>query len=336
MATVNAAVNDKELVIPLIDFAKFTDGSPDEKLATARAILDGFKSAGFIYLKNHPIPADVLRRTFSRSADFFQLPSADKQALGWTTAEANRGYSAPGREKTTQLLDINQVAEVRASAPDLKESFEIGREPHPVHDNLWPAEEGKLQGFRADMLDFFDRCRHVYQQLMGAIALAMGLDVTFFDGFIDANDNQLRLLHYPGVKVDDFKSKPGQVRAGEHSDYGSITLLFQDNRGGLQVKSPTGMYVDATPMEGTIVVNAGDLLARWSNDIIKSTLHRVVEPPHSSGEEYPPRYSIAYFCNPNADSLIETIPGTYAGEEDKKYEAVISGEYVMRRLAATY
>lgn len=83
------------------------------------------------------------------------------------------------------------------------------------------------------------------------------------------------------------------MRAGEHTDYGSITLLFQDSRGGLQVKSPSGQFVDATPIEGTVVVNAGDLLARWSNDTIKSTLHRVVEPPTGAGDPYPARYSIA-------------------------------------------
>lgn len=90
-----------------------------------------------------------------------------------------------------------------------------------------------------------------------------------------------------------FKINPGQVRAGEHSDYGSITLLFQDQRGGLQVKSPNGQFVDATPIEDTCVVNAGDLLARWSNDTIKSTIHRVVEPPQGEGDTHPPRYSIA-------------------------------------------
>jgi isopenicillin N synthase-like dioxygenase len=121
---------------------------------------------------------------------------------------------------------------------------------------------------------------------------------------------------------------------------GSITLLFQDSRGGLQVRSPQDTFVDATPIPDTIVVNAGDLLARWSNDTIKSTKHRVVEPPPSPETErldrYPDRYSIAYFCNPNYDTLIEAIPGTYAKEEDKKYGVIRSGEYLVKRLTATY
>jgi isopenicillin N synthase-like dioxygenase len=134
---------------------------------------------------------------------------------------------------------------------------------------------------------------------MRAIAVGMALpDETYFDRFVDVGDNTLRLLHYPAVRRDVFTINPGQVRAGEHSDYGSITFLFQDERGGLQVQSPSGKFVDATPIPGTCVVNAGDLLARWSNDTIKSTVHRVVEPPKregegEQGEVYPARYSIA-------------------------------------------
>ena len=120
---------------------------------------------------------------------------------------------------------------------------------------------------------------------------------------------------------------------------GSITLLFQDDRGGLQVKSPDGTFVDATPIPDTIVINAGDLLERWANDTIKSTNHRVVEPPlkpeQENGDVHPARYSIAYFCNPNYDRLIDAIPGTYEAV-GKKYEAVNSGQYLVQRLTATY
>lgn len=142
------------------------------------------------------------------------------------------------------------------------------------------------------MLAFHALCKGVHVEVMRAIAVGMGLDETYFDGFVDEGDNTLRLLHYPAVKSEVFKVNPGQVRAGAHSDYGSITLLFQDGAGGLQVRSPNGTFVDATPIENTCVVNAGDLLARWSNDTIKSTIHRVVEPPRKT-DEHPARYSIA-------------------------------------------
>lgn len=239
----------------------------------------------------------------------------------------------------TQLEEKGDVEALKAAFPDLKESMEIGRDGVPDQPNMWPDkfdDEGKE--FRSKMMDFFEQCKQLHIEVMRAIAVGMSLDRSYFDGFTDKGDNTLRLLHYPPVPVSAF-SKAGTVRAGEHSDYGSITLLFQDNRGGLQVMSPNGNFIDATPIPGTIVVNAGDLLARWSSDSIKSTKHRVVQPPMppSGDSSYPARYSIAYFCNPNYDRYIDAIPGTWEeGMGAKKYEGVYSGEYLERRLAATY
>ncbi|KAM7219854.1 hypothetical protein V8F06_004709 [Rhypophila decipiens] len=333
-----AAVQADGLLIPLIDFGKFLNGDETQKLETARAILHGFQTAGFIYLSNIPITPSTRAHVFNASAKFFKLPLETKLSHGWTTPEANRGYSAPGREKVTQLTDISEVSKMRTSAPDIKESFEIGRENEPGHPNQWPPERDGLIGFKSTMTSFFDQCKSLHLDVMRAIAVGMGLDDhNYFDTFLDVGDNTLRLLHYPAVDKKVFEINPGQVRAGEHSDYGSITLLFQDERGGLQVKSPNGQFVDATPIEGTCVVNAGDLLARWSNDTIKSTIHRVVEPPSKTdGDIHPPRYSIAYFCNPNSKAYIEAIPGTYATEAEKKYHGINSGQYLVQRLAATY
>lgn len=277
----------------MIDFSKFLNGDEAQKRQVAKAILHGFQTAGFIYLSNIPITEETRTRVFGASAKFFDQPAEDKMAKCWTTPEANRGYSAPGREKVSQLTDPAEVERIRNAAPDIKESFEIGREGEEGHPNPWPEEKDALVGFKSTMLDFFEQCKALHVEVMRAIAVGMDLDPAFFDGFVDVGDNTLRLLHYPAVKKEVFKINPGQVRAGEHSDYGSITLLFQDSRGGLQVKSPNGQFVDATPVPDTCVVNAGDLLARWSNDTIKSTIHRVVEPPSAEGEVHPARYSIA-------------------------------------------
>jgi isopenicillin N synthase-like dioxygenase len=135
----------------------------------------------------------------------------------WTTPEANRGYSAPGREKVSQLVDINDVKKVREALPDLKESLEIGREDEPGHPNRWLEETGDLVGFRKDTLGFFEQCRQLHVEVMKAIAVGMGLDDEFFNPFVDVGDNTLRLLHYPSVQSDVFKMNPGTVRAGAHS-----------------------------------------------------------------------------------------------------------------------
>jgi isopenicillin N synthase-like dioxygenase len=228
--------------------------------------------------------------------------------------------------------------------------MEIGREGVEGLPNRWPEHlDAEGAAFTAHMKSFFLECKDLHMQVMRAIALGMGLDSpesnthdSFFDSFTSAGDNNLRLLHYPAVLKSVFKNNPDQVRAGAHSDYGSITLLFQDSVGGLEVQSPQGTWVRATPIPGSIVVNAGDLLNRWSNGTIKSTKHRVVQPPAKEGDEsdmYPERYSIAYFCNPNFDRVIEALPGTFgekAREKEKMWEPIKSGDYLVMRLAATY
>ncbi|KAI9718386.1 MAG: hypothetical protein M1812_004107 [Candelaria pacifica] len=332
-----AAVAQDNLVIPLIDFSLFLHGSSEEKLSTAQSILDGFKTAGFIYLKNHGLSRDTVAQVFDESARFFDRPKEQKVSLSWTTPQSNRGYVAYGREKVLSENDRETIAKIRALNPDLKESMEIGREGVPGLPNNWPDRfDAQGEAFKGVMQEFWLKCHSLQMEVMRSMALGLGLQLEFFDEYVDGGDNNLRLLHYPAVEKSVFTKNKGQVRAGEHSDYGSITLLFQDDRGGLQVLSPDGTFVNATPIPDTIVVNAGDLMARWSNNTIKSTKHRVVEPPIDGGNNvHPARYSVAYFCNPNYGKSIEAIPGTWE-QEGKKYEAINAGEYLFQRLAATY
>ncbi|KAL3434888.1 hypothetical protein BDV09DRAFT_84162 [Aspergillus tetrazonus] len=338
---ITETVSKDGLVIPIINFAPFRNGTPADKHAVAMSIVNAFKTSGFLYLKDHGIPPSVTSRVFKSSASFFGRPQDQKDTLGWTTPQANRGYVRTGREKLSTVDD-----QADRTVPDIKESMEIGREGVEGLPNRWPDqldEEGK--DFKKVMLEFFEMCKELHIKVMQAIALGMNLPVHFFDEYVDKGDNNLRLLHYPAVHKDVFKKNPGQVRAAEHSDYGSITLLFQDRRGGLQARSPEGTWVNVMPFPDTVVINAGDLLARWSNDTIKSTRHRVIEPPKVPGAEdddtdmYPERYSVAYFCNPNMDKFIEAIPGTYGegeGLSKAKYPGITSGAYLVQRLSATY
>ena len=247
-----------------------------------------------------------------------------------------------GREKVSQGMTKEEVAKERDGAgEDLKESFEIGREGEEGHPNRWPDRMDREGAeFRLTMELFFARCKEIHAVLLRGIAIGMDLEADFFDDYCKIGDNTLRLLHYPAVAPGGFEGGK-RVRAGAHSDYGSVTLLFQDQRGGLQVERPGGGgWLDVEPREGTMIVNAGDLLERWSNDLIRSTKHRVVQPPFMGEEKengHPPRYSIAYFGNPDFDKWIEALPGTWEGEMDgKRYEGVNSGEYLVQRLSATY
>jgi len=186
-------------------------------------VLNGFQTAGFVYLKDHGISPETISNVFSNSAKFFARPQEEKDALSWYSPAANRGYSAQGREKVT-LPDEKDVKKLREAIPDLKESIEIGREGVPDMPNMWPPTEGddEAKVFKDVMLKFHDTCKELHMQLMRAIALGMGIDEKWFDGFTDGGDNNLRLLHYPGVPKSVFKREDGQlqVRAGEHSDYG--------------------------------------------------------------------------------------------------------------------
>lgn len=253
-----------------------------------------------------------------------------------------------GMEKVSNGLTQEEVQKSRSEeGGDLKESFEIGREGEEGYPNHWWADDeqaGQMGAaeFKETMTDFFHRCKEMHRVLMRAIAVALDIEEAYFDGFVRTGDNTLRLLHYPPVPSGGFAGGK-RFRAGAHTDYGTLTLLFQDARGGLQIDPPTsakqtGKWIDVVPIEGAIVVNAGDLLTRWSNDLIRSTEHRVVEPPATTENVYerqighPARYSIAYFCHPDFDTWIEAIPGT--GE--RKYDAVNSGDYVEMRLSATH
>ena len=332
------------LGIKLIPLEPLLEDSPATR-DTAQKLLSAFRNEGFLYLSNYSkaIPPSLVGDVFAQSAHFFDRPLKEKEALEWDSARSNRGYTRQGREKTSQALTRQDVARVRESAgEDIKESFEIGRDDEAGFPNHWPSlgDDGlKASSFQTTMMHFFDCCKTLHRILMRGLAIGMGLDETFFDGFVRNGDNTLRLLHYPEVSRSVFRDG-NRVRAGEHTDYGSLTLLFQDESGGLQVERPTeaGGWLDVVPISGTIVVNAGDLLARWSNDLIRSTKHRVIEPAaEPMADSHPARYSVAYFCNPDFDRTIEALPGTSETPQgSSKYASVNSGQYLVQRLTATY
>ncbi|KAL8912040.1 MAG: hypothetical protein Q9171_002893 [Xanthocarpia ochracea] len=388
---------DKNQIISLEPLLNPTSSQAQK---TATSLLSAFRTSGFIYLKDYSslVPPSTIETVFHHSAQFFARPQPQKDQLACASAAANRGYNHIGREKASQALTAEEVAKEREEGgEDMKETFEIGREGEEGNPTPWPDEmdeEGKL--FKETMQEFFMRCKEMHMVLMRGIAMGMGLGATFFDDYVDVGDNNLRLLHYPATAPGSFSD--GRMRAGAHSDYGSVTFLFQDQRGGLQVEKVDGSgWMHVEPRKGHIVVNAGDrmfdflfldevlatflfsrilrylvcpktwfnfpsvykvsssieeeaanniclVLARWSNDLIRSTRHRVVAPPpkgdkgekNGSDGGHPPRYSVAYFCNPNFDRWIEALPGTWENVEGgKKYKGINSRDYLVSRLSAT-
>lgn len=213
----------------IISLAPLLDRDSPAAQTTATSLLSALKTSGFLYLEDSPIRAELLSRVYALSARFFAQPFAVKDALAWTTPRANRGFSRQGHEKVSLGMSKDEVAQERGGAgEDQKESFEIGREGEEGYPNQWPRGDTEFKGV---MLDFFEQCQQLHTVVMRGIAIGLGLEPGFFAEYIEQGDNTLRLLHYPGVPAGAFTN--GRVRAGLHSDYGSVTFLFQDSRGTL-------------------------------------------------------------------------------------------------------
>ncbi|KAJ0357559.1 hypothetical protein COL154_010042 [Colletotrichum chrysophilum] len=346
--------------IPLVDLDGLRSAQPQTAQQAGKALVDAFKTFGFAYVRNHGLPQETVDAAFQwvclsrlmsvhditthnsiQSAKFFSLPQAEKEKAphppeGWW----HRGYSGIGREKVTQMVfDADEISE-RRKIPDFKESYEIGREDDDHLPNIWIPDES-LPGFRAFFNSFYEDCYQLELHLLRGMALGMGLDQAFFQGYHVNKDNQIRLLHYP--PAEEKLLRAGKVeRLGAHTDFGSMTLLFQDEVGGLEVEDPNeaGHFVPVPYIPGTIVVNIGDFMQRWSNDTLRSTMHRVRAPPletdMSGSRVTRARYSIPYFIGADSEKTVDCVPGCFGPERPKKYDPINSREYIERRLNATY
>lgn len=281
------------------------------------------REIGFFYVVGHGVPQALIDQTFAQARWFFALDPAEKARVAIERVGNNRGYAA----LKSEALDPDRPA-------DLKEAFNVGLELAADHPDLqagvpfrglngWPADPA----FRATLLAYFDQTQALGAWLHRAFARDLGLPPDHFEALIDRPMSTLRLLHYPPQPVE---AEPGQIGAGEHTDYGNITLLMTDDVGGLQVRRRDGVWIEAPVVPGAYVVNIGDCLMRWTNDVYVSTPHRVV---NASGRE---RFSIAYFLDPNPDALVAALPGTVAPGAQPNHPPVTAADYLAGRLDATY
>ncbi|KAF8516556.1 Clavaminate synthase-like protein [Hysterangium stoloniferum] len=329
--------------ILIVNFAPFLDAT--DRQGVADAMLESFKDAGFVYLVNHPLPERKIKAMFDLSKKFFSLPMEIKMlAPHPPSGTHHRGKLDLPRardftKKVTQHgYDSEPLVRNRAEAPDVKESFECGREVSLEMPNIW-LPEGVLPGFKETCLDFYWTCNEVELVILKALALAFHLSEDYFASVHMKSDNQLRFLHYPSVPAESLE-KGKITRIGAHSDFASITLLLQDGVGGLEIEDPKnpGIFKPAPYVEGALIVNAGDFMMRWSNDIIRSTVHRVRAPTGkvNANGMTPERYSIPYFCAADLSTVVDCVPGTWSEANPKKYEPISAGEYIMKRLAVNY
>lgn len=322
--------------VPVIDIAPFRDGDAAGKAAVARQVGQACRDIGFLIISGHGIDPALIERTDAVSRKFFDLPLEDKMAVVRPAMDVTRGYIP---------IETEAVAASRGekTAGDLNESFMIGpvdvdpSDPYYTrpeagkhfHPNLWPAAP---DGLRETYTAYYRAMGDLAARLMRIFALALELPEAFFDDKIDRHISRLRIRNYPEQAT---PPKPGQLRAGAHSDYGSLTILKAEaNPGGLQVFNKEGEWVDVPIMEGTYIVNLGELMARWTNDAWVSTLHRVVNPPaeHALGSR---RQSIIFFHNPNYDADITCIPSCAGADNPPKYPPTTSGDHLRNQFVRT-
>ncbi len=320
----------KLLDVPVIDIAPFRNGSAADKAAVALAVDRACRDIGFLVIDGHGVDPALMARTRSVSRAFFDLPLDEKRRVARPAPHVTRGYIALDEESLARSRDAS------AYGSDLNESLMIGPVDPPPPEvaagggahfapNLWPEHPA---GLREVWSDYYRAMGALAATVMRIFALALRLPEHFFDDKIDHHISRLRVRNYPAQQV---APAPGQIRAGAHSDYGSLTLLAtEDKPGGLQVCNANGEWVDVPIRSGTFIVNIGDLMARWTNDTWVSTLHRVVNPPLDAGADTR-RQSLVFFHNPNHDAEIRNL---VSGEADK-YPPTTSGEHLRRLFVAT-
>ena len=311
--------------LPVIDLSGFQTASDAEFESLAEKIGQACRESGFFYIVGHGVDSQLQARMFSETNTFFSRPDAEKNQLNKQYSKANRGYEPVG----------NQTLEAGAP-PDLKEGFYIGLEHEDDHPmvlagrfnygkNQWPES---ADDFKETAMTYIQSLASLAETLMSLIAVSLKLPKDYFQGFCTDPLITLRLLHYPPQPVN---ALPNEKGCGAHTDFGGLTLLLQDDNGGLQVWGhEQNTWLDATPIPGSYVVNLGDMIARWTNDHYRSTLHRVI---NKSGTE---RYSIPFFFSGHPDHEVCCIPTCLAEGEAPKYSATTVEAHMREMYQKTY
>jgi len=302
--------------VPLIDLTGALNGDHAERLRVAVEIDAACREVGFFSIVGHGVDwrlADALK---SAGFAFFDLPIEQKLECEAAWETDYTGYLA------SEALSYSRG---EASAPDLKETYTfypMGRTPGKPQP--WPRG---VPALRPALTEYFYALERLAADLMKLFEISLGLDEGYFTPFIDRGLSALRVLHYPPLTG---PPAPNQLRAGAHTDFGSLTLLLTDDAlGGLQVLTRRGEWVDVAYTQGAFVVNLGDLMEQWTNDRWVSTMHRVKVPPVGPGTR---RLSAAFFHQPNDDAVIKPLPTCTDDANPAKYEPITSGEHMHRKV----
>lgn len=304
--------------IPSVDLAEFLSGDPARKAAFVQQLGKAYEEVGFVAVKNHGVPDGLIADLYKYVQEFFSLPSDQKKKYEIPELAGQRGYTSFGKEHAKG-----------SEAPDLKEFFQYGQIPRDNYkEEDYPAnvQVNEIATFNPTMEAAYRAFEKSGTALLQAIALYLELDENYFDNYVYNGNSILRSIHYPPITHEPKSA----IRAEQHEDINLITLLVGASADGLQILTKQGDWVGVTSLPEQIVVNVGDMLQRLTNNKLRSTTHRVVNPPrelwHTS------RFSIPFFLHPKSSMSLQCLNSCIDAAHPKAYEDATAGEYLDERL----
>lgn len=308
--------------VPSLDLADFTSGDPKRKAKFVNDLGTAYNNIGFVAIRNHYLTDELSARLYACIKKFFAMPDASKQQYEIAGLAGQRGYIGKGKEHAKGR-----------NTGDLKEFYHVGQEvldSDPIKqeypDNVWPAE---IHEFKEIALEVYQRLEKTGVQMLRAIALYLNLPEDYFDNKVHHGNSILRPIHYFPIENPDAVPADA-VRAAEHGDINLITLLMGASADGLQVLRRDGKWIPITALPEQLVVNVGDMLERLTNKKLKSTIHRVVNPPRDQMNK--PRYSIPFFMHPRSEMNLAALPSCVDAEHPKLWADITAGEFLNQRL----
>lgn len=298
----------------VVDLSDWLEGG--KKTAVVEQVRAACRQLGFFLIKNHRVDEALIGRMYQKCRDFFDLPDTAKQRYP-AEGPILGGFEFLGFERESLAATLGC-----STPPDRKEAMDFGPGFGGVE---WPRKPPRLQ---ATWHEYFHEMEKLCRVLRAILAGAANLSEDFFEDKFRQHLSSIRVINYPAI---DSPPRPGQLRAGAHTDYGFLTVLLSEDRpGGLEVQTPSGDWLSPPVMPGTFIVNLGDCLMRWTNDLWLSTPHRVANPPAGT-ETDTRRQSIAFFHNPARDAVIDVLPTFLSKGQAPRYEPTTYGEYAMLR-----
>ncbi|GAB2946170.1 2-oxoglutarate and iron-dependent oxygenase domain-containing protein [Hymenobacter coalescens] len=309
--------------IPSLDLADFRSGDPERKAKFVQQLGEAYQNIGFIALKNHGLNDEQTQKLYADVQAFFSLPDEVKQQYENPELAGQRGYISKGKEHAKGR-----------NTGDLKEFFHVGQEVDDENDpikseypdNIFPRE---IPSFRATALQTYKTLEAAGKDVLRAIALYLKLPENYFDDKVRNGNSILRPIHYYPIENPDAVPADA-VRAAEHGDINLITLLMGASADGLQVLRRDGHWIPITALPDQIVVNVGDMLQRLTNGVLKSTIHRVVNPPREKMNSS--RYSIPFFMHPRSEMSLAALENCVTADNPKQQPDITAGEFLNERL----